>query len=1688
MLNYEAQLLAVLAATPAIAEKHSRVLVPAFFTVARQSHDDGVAIGRSNLSTRQRQQRTAGYLELLIKFVNPKAVFASHELHELFLSILSKGEPKLQSLALQCLMNYKSPKLLPYEERLKNLLDDAKFRDELAHLRLDVDTQVINPQHRDEVIPVTIRLLYGIISSRRGRSSTAQGSTARKQAVLTALSGCSSDELSILIDLMLEPLEPRDSDSISSSVDEGVHVAGRQQLGFLILLSDLLRFLGPQTVAYWPRLIGITINIVGDAQHRLDLQPGTTQTSEQEDIEIDAARIEQGKGALPLRHIRSLGIKRLVQFFRTTVPFDFTTFLPTIFKLIVSPRLDKLEIENTQAPSGTLDLLAAFAGSPETATALVVFDDRTLPKIFACMTAVKVKPGVVARVFDIIEALLDDGSPSICESVLLPHIHSLLETIIELVRHLKQSANTDIMTRLLSILSRLAAVITDGDQAQQLAGLLGPPLRQSSKQFSERDRVNVLKTLQRLYSISPDFRDSTSDFFVRNYELIANLFQTLFFPSSRRSLVAALESFAKSEPSLQTSFQLVSDINSYSSRRPEEPDFDRRLSAFALLNEQRVENLPATTREWLPLLRSGLFFIQEPEELSIRTNASSLIQRFVTLAGQAEDGPFVETVIHAVMPGLRRVLRSKNELVRNEALQVISHAVKTCSGLPFLEELRPLLADDEEANFFVNLAHIQVHRRARALRRLRLACAEGEIRETSLSNIFLPLLDHIIAGTTDVTDHHLINEAISTIGALAGRLRWSRYNALFIRYLRLAKQNTTHQKSYVRAVSSIIDGFHFDLLPAATTTVSHDVDVAQHEDQTDDVSEDQEPSATPAAIDIEPNERIPEIILSHLLPALSDFVSQKDGTDDTIRIPLALPIVKLASALPGESSSIEILRTITTVSQILRSKDQDTRDIARDTISKITVFLGPDWLVRVLNELRSALQRGPQKHVAAVVTHAILVLATGGPGDRFGNLDEAVEDIVHISAEVLWGESGRDVEVEGFRTKMREVRGAASRGFDALQLVSRLVSPAKIGAVLAPLRDVMAASQAVKMMQHVDEALRRITIGLNANPQLCPENLLSLCYSLVSGNSNYLKTTRKASRDLKASDTHRVQMKRDAKEDTDFFPLNAHKLVAFGLDMFVTAFRRGNFDFDDVSILARLGPFVNAIGDTLYSPTSSILVLGLKATAAIARCPLPQLEPALPVFVKNILRVLKQAGGNAESEVAQTAIKTLAVIIRDCKASEVSETQLSYLLDVISPDLEDPGRQSTIFAILRAIITRRFVSPEIYDLMDRVSSIMVTSQSIHAQEVCRGVLIQFLLDYPQGQGRLKAQMTFLARNLDYVFTSGRMSVMELLAAVFTKFSDELIEEYADLYFVALVAVVANDDAEKCRLMAGALIKQLFTRMGRRQQSGMLRVLRSWVDQGDDQGSLASASLAVYALLSEASDIDNGLSMEIVRVVGPIIEKSAAKLAEAEDSSSDVIFEVDHNASLHALSAALNLTQVNTEISSELPWSAISAHMLFPQDSVRFSAARAVAALLSTGPERKSVLDEDALLDIAKKSCLLLQGSRTTDGEMIVVEANIADVLVKLLWNISKHWMVTLRIFGQLTDQLTSFQISEPDTISKETDNDVDDVDGNAPDKGQPLPWLMSRISFIARHLIIHRPTPHQETTSLVRGSFDPECY
>jgi len=167
---------------------------------------------------------------------------------------------------------------------------------------------------------------------------------------------------------------------------------------------------------------------------------------------------------------------------------------------------------------------------------------------------------------------------------------------------------------------------------------------------------------------------------------------------------------------------------------------------------------------------------------------------------------------------------------------------------------------------------------------------------------------------------------------------------------------------------------------------------------------------------------------------------------------------------------------------------------------------------------------------------------------------------------------------------------------------------------------------------------------------------------------------------------------------------------------------------------------------------------------------------------------------------------------------------------------------------VRAIIARKLVCEEVYDLVDKISEHMVTSQAEQTRALSAQTLIQFILEFPMGDKRLHAHLTGLVRNLDYGYESGRKIVLEVMARIAAKLPAAVMQQYLELFFIPLVTRLVNDDSSACRKMVGLLLKDLLSRAERKQLDALLDLILEWAGGGD--ALLRRAAAQVLGLLVE----------------------------------------------------------------------------------------------------------------------------------------------------------------------------------------------------------------------------------------------
>ncbi|KAG0093776.1 U3 snoRNP protein [Podila epicladia] len=1792
--NYYGLILKALTQVPQIAEVHNRQIVQVFLDFIKNEYEpawnrkderdfdeDEDDEETDNLkilpkTAKDTKDRLHLFLALFAKFKNPKQTYESNTMHKLYLRMLTIGDVPLQTLALNCLFTFKAPALVPYQDNLRNMLDDVKFRDELTTFIIaEGESSSIGSLHREEVMPIIIRLLYGCMISRKGKGSAKAGMAARRKAVLTALGGCNTKELGFFLTLMMSSFDTGSAGVVNGkfiftqdeSVDHG-HVGHlKKQTGFLTILDDVLKMLGSHLAPFIPQLLTAVMSMIHQAQQRLDMDMGDQAMLGPEEAAIETPQIKQ------LRDVRLLGIKRINKMFGLPIAFDFTPYVPAMFESFLDRRIARLDTESTQAPSAIMELFATWAGRKEYVLYLVNYNKQVLEKLYNCLSAKKVRDSVITMVLEICEEILSHcfeeaelEQKPLTTNVLIPYTDCLLDNLEFALVKSSGSAKfgKDSFTkREISIVSQIAAYVKNGPQAIKLVDLLLPSLKKNPRLVPERTKADILRIIVNFMPIIPGLAPE-SPLFVKYFNNIVILFSSLLSRECRVLLVEIMAAFAKIDPSYAAVSNLVGELNSFSTTRMDLPDFDRRMDAFNLLTDSLYKDL--NDRQWIPVLHNMMFFIRDPEEMSIRSNSTFAMTRFID---QCADIPtsdpryelFRGLLSHVIYPGLKKGFKSPVELVRFEFVAVLAHAVKRCPEQVHFSDMSCLLVGgDDEASFFTNIYHIQLHRRIRALRRFSEECAKGAFRSSTLTQIFAPLIAHFIFEADKSTDHNLVNETVSTLGVIASQLPWSAYYSLLKGYLKLIPRKAEMEKVLVRTVISILDNFHFDIknvdvspedavaivrkrtrvskpkserkkgddddekpeeessksrrrdtdeqgdiemeaapMPQiASEPVQEDAENEEAEAEDDEDEEDQEDedememdvAMTPEEAAAVLAGRIHDTVIKSLLPELHRYLTNRDDASVMIRVPVALAITKLLKALPDVSMRTNLPGLLTSVCQILKSRQQEARDTTRDTLIKITMFLGAGYFNFILKEMKGALLRGYQLHVLGFTLHALLTHLI--PTLEVGDLDYCLKEIVDILVNDIFGETGVEKDTEEITGKMKEAKSNLS--FHSFELLSGIIEFKNMGLVMIPIKEVLSESESVKVMRKVDEVMRRLATGLNNNPRFETKEMLIFCHGLISQNLALSKTKeeiKKAKTRMEINYT--VDTKRPTQLVTDSFPANAHRFVAFGLQIFRASLNRNKFDVRSPEQLALLDPFVKIVGNGTFAKYPEVIQQSLRIMCVLAKLNLPSLDTNLPVVVKQAFVLLK-AQGSTKSELAQNCFRMLAIAIRECKKIEIKESQLTMLLNMVKPDLEEPERQTVTFSLIRAMVSRQFVVPEMYDIMLNISEVMVTSQDKQAREECRRALLQFLLDYPQGRGRLRNQMNFLVKNLSYVFESGRQSVMEMIHVIIQKFADEILMDYAEIFFLALVMQLVNDDSSKCREMAGALIKALFQRMDRHRLDNSYLLLGKWFDQ-TEQRSLQRAASQVYGLAIEAfgpafkKQIPALLprlkfALESSLQIMQEAQEHAAEADKFEDQGQDAMdLDAEWEVGYYALNTFTKLVKqfpnvINSDEVTTL-WPLIREHMLHPHAWVRLSATRLFGVFFAgidpvtrspaTGPASDLVLSPEMLKTVAQKLCEQLKSE--------FLSKDLGGQIVKNLFFIAKSFYALpdeLEPAREGEEQEAEEQDNEDDDEEDDEDEEEEEDGGTKKKAEEKLPvkrslfWLLKRLSFLSRGAAMRR--------------------
>ncbi|OMP81501.1 U3 small nucleolar RNA-associated protein 20 [Diplodia seriata] len=1671
------QALKVLNTIPQVAEKKSRSLVPTLLrwatgnaNISEQLPDDGNttpdSVGSDQFRWARKDQKAM--LGLFTKFTNPKVLYKAADVYSSLLALLGNGDVEIQKSALKAILTWKNRSINRYEENLMNILDDARFREQISvFLDLGQDDESMKDEDRPEVMPIILRLLYGKVVARAGSSSGKRGQESRRKAVFIALSKFGDHEIRQFLDIALGPLAnvtlTEESRLREGPINSNLMDA-RRQFGLLNMLEDMLDTLGTQMGPFAGQLIDpILYCLVASSR-----ESGKLWQRDQ----------KEASGLSLINSIRQVGFHCLNGLFTHCAEFEqWAEYIPAIVQELVEPRLEKLPAETAQSISGMLRLFSAWSKFPQTAPFLVKYNDALLDKAIDCLDISFAKEPVklfvlrdiLLNVIALAEAdSMDVDEPSessprfVRDRILRPKSSHILNVI---GRQLQGSPGKDLLDTAVSTVSRLAPFVAGSSESESMIRISIFLLQQPTRRVSPRTKGDLLSILHSFIpqcTMSPD-AELTRDI----YRTVCSLFSYFQDRRSRSLLCNILTDLAQTDSSLSEVSVLAADLNSFSENRLDEPDFDRRSKAYYKINEERYKAF--LIKQWQPLVHNMLFYIKEQEELMLRINASYALRRFVEVAARDENkeqGDFQQLITTAIIPGIRNGVREKSELVRVEYLSVLAHIVKSFPTWSVVSDMHVLLVgDDDEASVFSNILHIQQHRRLRALRRL--ASEASKISSTNISHIFVPLVEHFIfdRDEDDSSAANLAGETTRAIGSLALWLEWPQYRALLRRYSQGEMDKTT-----IKLLGVFIDSLSRaaevkGLVSAPRTQGAADAADEEMVDADDPEEASIEKLRTVGLARTMPSiDKLSTDLMNNLLPPLITYIHHKDESTVSLRVPVAVIVVKLLRLLPPVEFADRLPAVLMDTCAILRSKDQQARDMTRNTLADISALIGPEYFGFLLKALRTALQRGYQLHVLSFTVHSILIAMT--PTFKPGELDYCLDDIVSVIMDDIFGVTGQEKDAEEYISKMKEVK--SSKSFDSMEHIAKTTTIKHFIDLVNPVRSLLLERLDIKMVKKIDELLRRMGLGIMHNEAIHDREVLVFCYQLIQAvyKSNADQSRNKEEEDYRTR-RYLINMKAANKNPhRGATSSHSHKLIRFSLDVMRFVLSK----HDELKTPSNLAGFMPIIGDAIVSGQEEIQMSAVRLLSSIIKVPLEQIDRDAPIYVSEAVRIIR-GEKDTNTELAQACLKLISAVLRERRNSSIKEKDIAYLLKRIKDDLTEPDRQGVTFNFLKAVLGRKIVITEVYEILDTVASVMVTNQTRMARDLSRGVYFQFLMDYPQSKERLSKQIAFLVKNLDYKYKEGRQSVMEATNLLLSKIADELVQEIADSVFAPLVLRLVNDEDKECREMAGLLLKKVFERADAERTKKFVNIMKAWLEQ-EDQMLKRRLAIQCFSLYFEVKAGQVKETKYVLRQVPAIITEARERQEEGDWEL--IYYSLQSFAKLCKLSPATTFA-----VGSQSIWTTVRGCLTYPHAWVKLSAARLIGLYFADFASHNAAdgyagvpltgsgglqLGADDMLDLTSASLRILRVPGVSEELAIQAVRNLV-FLGRCFGVNGLEWKTR-----SAAEERALKEAAEESSSSASDEDDAADDEAVVPDKQETttpakitaLHYLITRLSLILR--------------------------
>ncbi|KAE9453174.1 hypothetical protein C3L33_14914, partial [Rhododendron williamsianum] len=819
------------------------------------------------------------------------------------------------------------------------------------------------------------------------------------------------------------------------------------------------------------------------------------------------------------------------------------------------------------------------------------------------------------------------------------------------------------------------------------------------------------------------------------------------------------------------------------------------------------------------------------EEMILRQSGFGLLLSFVEFSAEildrdmrSDDQSWPESSIARIIN--KFIFKHMGDAMNKEApiqkvwIDLLREMVLKLPMVPSLKSFQVLCSEDAEQDFFNNLMHLQVletqetllvilcyvqvalwhcgtqgnlyaaltdafvcsqlllqkHRRSRALSRFRNFVSSGNLSEVITTKVFVPLFFNMLFELQNGKAENIRSACLEALASISGNMEWESYYAFLMRCFREMTRKSVMQKVLLRLICFVLDHFHFmdnakdsvEGSKAGTTGMTSKI-VLRRCYSSAEVTE------------------IQACLQKTVLPKIQKLLM---SDSDNVNVRISVVALKLLKLLPGDVMEFQLPSIVHRISNFLKHRLESIRDEARVALVACLKELGLEYLHFIIKVLRSNLKRGYELHVLGYTLNFMLSKFLVNPIS--GKLDYCLEELLSVVEHDILGDVSEEKEVEQISSKMKETRKFKS--FETLQLIAQNIT-FKTHAVklLEPVTSHLQKHLTPKVKSKLECMLTNIAAGIECNPSINQADLFIFLYGHIKDGISYETHTNKrssvANTNKQPGDKAMCKIIASAKL-IDSCSQSSHLITVFALGLLHNCLKSRKRHKKDEELLSKLIPSLESQADK----------------------------------IKTSLLAIAQGSINS-SPLMQSCLRLLTVLLRNPRIT-LSADQLHMVIQFpLFIDLER-NPSSIALSLLKAIVQRKLVVHEIYDLVSQAAKLMVTSQVESIRKICSQIV------------------------LHYEHSSGRETVLEMLHVIVIKFP-KAVNEHSLVIFVRLVFCLANDNDNKVRSMTGAAIKLLIGHVRRDSLDSILEFSFSWYMEQDLRSAAAAQGLDVGANIWES---------------------------------------------------------------------------------------------------------------------------------------------------------------------------------------------------------------------------------------------